>query len=77
MEAVLSRLSSIDPDEERLGLGGDLDIPAVVAEIKQPKWRMEAQKWIRWQLCKRGYLPHMSKLFENYWSEIDPEGEYL
>lgn len=63
-QATLSLLENVGATQSRLEDGGDLNIPAVVAELRRPDWRKHITQWTLWELYQQGYLKNLAPFVE-------------
>lgn len=62
--AALERLSNLGATLERIDDTGDLNIPAVVAELRETGWQAHVKRWVLWKLYEKGHLPNLAPFVE-------------
>lgn len=62
-QAALFLLENVGATRSRLEDTGDLNIPAVVAELRRADWRKHVQQWVLWELSQQGYVKNLEPFF--------------
>ena len=63
--AALDLLSNLGATMQRLADDGDLNIPAVVAELRNPQWKSQVTRWVFWQLYQQGHLKNLTPFIDS------------
>ena len=62
--AALDLLGQVGATLDRLADDGDLNIPAVVVQLRKPEWRADVRRWVLWEMYRQGYLKNMAPFIE-------------